>query len=162
MEIKEQITKRPGWTVIAGTAAIASIVGGLTLASANGGSDDLRDPISLRDTASYEAPAEITSEVPMFNAPIHGVGFDTALDSPLNSPAGGNGAASVASVASVASPNNSVSSPASTSADSFVSYDSPATVAPAPAYTAPDSVASPASVASVQSVASVDNSFNSI
>lgn len=172
MDIKDQITKRPGWTVVAGTAAIASIVGGMTLASANGSNGQLPDTINLQDRATFEAPAERNSSIPMFSAPFVGMGVDSTLDSPLDGagaasqPGIGAASASVASLVSTDSPDSatagSSAGPASSQAQvgssvdsaSVQSFDSPESVA-----TQGSTAGSFASAASVQSLDSPTADF---
>lgn len=148
MGIKDQVTRKPAWTVTAAAAAlgIAGITG-MALASGSGNDSDLPETIRLRDrTPVVEAtvPAPI-SDVNVVSGPIEK--FSSAassVDSPLDSQAGSGGNGGAWDSVSTDSPDTGATSGAGADV-SVNTVDSPDAVASVASYDSP-SVASPASV----------------
>lgn len=113
MGIREQVqrlTRRPGWTILAGTGVTTLAVAGFAVAGADDGPNDDLSGIQLRDTHTITTEVEATPEiVPIVPAPVI-TEINGSYDSPFDSPAGEYASASVASVTSA---DTSFDSPAS-------------------------------------------------
>lgn len=122
MQLKEQLSKRSGWTVTAVATGAAAIVGATGLAMA-GGNDDrngLRDGIELRDQSQFETAADTTVTPTPRIAEVPGTIVTLDSDS-LDSPS-----ASAAPVVSSIDSSASFESPSPAPVvDSSVSWDSP-------------------------------------
>lgn len=146
MQIREQIAQRKGWTVVAATTAVATIVGatGVSMATGSGSDGELRGGIELRDSARFTPTTELgTPDNGIRIMPFPIVGMDSgSFDSMASASAGAQGEATWSSSASF----NSPPSPASpSSVNSPPSPDSPSSVDSPPSPASPPSVDSPPS-----------------